>query len=43
VAVLIGGQIGSRMGAYRMPAVGVRRLLAAIILVVGVRLIWKVI
>lgn len=43
VAVLIGGQIGSRMGAYRMPPAVIRRLLAAIILVVGVRLLWKAI
>jgi uncharacterized membrane protein YfcA len=43
VAALVGGQIGSRAGSYRLPAVGVRRVLAAIILVVGLRIFWKAI
>lgn len=40
VAVLIGGQLGSRMGAYRIPVGGVRRLLAGLIVVVSVRILW---
>jgi len=43
LAAVVGGQIGSRTGSYRMSAVGVRRLLAAIIVVVGARLLWKAI
>jgi len=39
-AVFIGGQLGSRMGAYRIPVGGVRRLLAALIVVVSVRILW---
>jgi uncharacterized membrane protein YfcA len=42
-AALVGGQIGSRVGAYRMRSKGVRRLLAAIIIVVGLRMLWKAI
>jgi uncharacterized membrane protein YfcA len=42
-AALVGGQIGSRAGSYRLSSAGVRRLLAAIIIVVGVRLLWKAI
>ena len=41
LAALVGGQIGSRAGSNYLPAIGVRRLLAAIIVVVGVRLLWK--
>ena len=40
VAVLLGGQLGSRLGAYHIPAGGVRRLVGAVIVVVGVRIIW---
>jgi uncharacterized membrane protein YfcA len=43
LAAVAGGQIGSRTGSYRMSADGVRRLLAAIIIVVGGRLLWKAI
>ena len=43
VAAVLGGQIGSRAGAYRLSSAGVRRLLAAIIIVVGGRLLWKAI
>ena len=39
-AVFIGGQLGSRMGAYRIPVGGVRRLLAGLIVVVSVRILW---
>lgn len=42
-AALIGGQIGSRLGSYRLSGVAVQRLLAAIIIVVGVRSLWKAI
>lgn len=42
VAVIAGGQIGARAGSYRMPVVAVQRLLATLILVVGLRLIWRV-
>lgn len=41
-AALIGGQVGSRLGSYHLSSRGVRTLLAAIILVVGIRLLWKV-
>lgn len=39
LAVLIGGQIGSRMGAYHLPALHMRRILAGFITWVGFRLI----
>jgi hypothetical protein len=42
-AVLVGGQVGSRIGAYHLPARGVQRLLAALILAVGLRLVWRVV
>jgi uncharacterized membrane protein YfcA len=41
VAALVGGQIGSRVGSYKLSGDGVRRLLAAVIIVVGARLLWK--
>lgn len=41
VAVLVGGQLGSRLGAYHLPGRGVQRLLAALILAVGMRLLWR--
>jgi uncharacterized membrane protein YfcA len=41
VAAVLGGQIGSRTGAYRMSSANIRRLLAAVIMVVGGRLLWK--
>jgi len=40
IAVLLGGQLGSRLGAYHIPAGGVRRLVGAVIVVVAVRIIW---
>jgi uncharacterized membrane protein YfcA len=43
LAALAGGQIGSRAGSYRLSGAGVRRILAAIIIVVGARLFWKAI
>jgi uncharacterized membrane protein YfcA len=41
VAVIIGGQIGSRLGAYRLPEVWIKRLTAVLILYVALRLIWR--
>ena len=41
LAALIGGQIGSRAGSYHMPALGVRRVLAALVVVVAARLVWE--
>ncbi len=40
-AVLIGGQIGSRLGAARIPPLLVKRLTALLILYVAARLIWR--
>lgn len=41
LAVLAGGQFGSRLGAYRLPAHRVRRLLAVLILAIGLKLVWR--
>lgn len=41
VAVLIGGQIGSRLGAYHLPEIWVKRLTAVLMLYVALRLIWR--
>ena len=43
LAVLIGGQLGSRIGATRLPAARIRRLTGLVILVVSVRLFWRAI
>jgi hypothetical protein len=40
-AVLIAGQIGSRLGSARIPPLIVKRLTAALILYVAARLIWR--
>jgi len=40
-AVLLGGQIGSRLGAYHLPDNVVRRLTAVLILYVALRLLWR--
>ncbi|MBC2778141.1 sulfite exporter TauE/SafE family protein [Parasphingopyxis marina] len=40
-AVLIAGQIGSRLGSARIPPLAVKRLTAALILYVALRLIWR--
>lgn len=40
VAVFLGGQVGARLGSHRLPVVGVRRLLSALILFVSVRVMW---
>jgi len=41
IAVLIGGQIGSHLGAYHLPESWIRRLTAVLMLYVAVRLIWR--
>jgi uncharacterized membrane protein YfcA len=40
IAALVGGQIGSRLGARRMTPLGVRRVLASLVLVVSIRVLW---
>jgi len=41
VAVIIGGQIGSRLGAYHLPETWIKRLTAVLMLYVALRLIWR--
>lgn len=41
VAVVIGGQAGSRLGAYHLPESWIRRLTALLIFYVALRLIWR--
>jgi len=41
IAVLVGGQIGSHLGAYHLPELWVKRLTAVLILYVAIRLIWR--
>ncbi|MFN2258220.1 MAG: sulfite exporter TauE/SafE family protein [Parasphingopyxis sp.] len=41
VAVLLGGQIGSRLGSARIPPLLVKRLTALLILYVAARLLWR--
>ncbi len=41
VVVVIGGQIGSRMGAYHLPETWIKRLTAILMLYVAIRLIWR--
>ncbi len=40
-AVLIGGQIGSRLGASKLSPVTIKRLTSALILYVAIRLLWR--
>jgi len=40
LAVLLGGQLGSRLGANWFEASNIRRLTGLVILVVSVRLLW---
>ena len=40
-AVIIGGQIGSHLGAYKLPQTWVKRLTAVLMLYVAARLIWR--
>lgn len=42
LAVFGGGQIGSRLGSYQIPKIGLQRLLAGLLLYVSGRLIWSV-
>lgn len=41
VAVVIGGQIGSHLGAYHLSETWVKRLTAVLMLYVAIRLIWR--
>jgi len=41
IVVVIGGQIGSHLGAYRLPETWVKRLTAVLMLYVALRLIWR--
>jgi uncharacterized membrane protein YfcA len=41
LVVFIGGQIGSRLGAYHLPETWVKRLTAVLMSYVAVRLIWR--
>ena len=41
IAVVIGGQIGSHLGAYHLPENWIRRLTAVLMLYVAFRLIWR--
>jgi len=41
VAVVIGGQLGSHLGAYKLSETWVKRLTAVLILYVAIRLIWR--
>ncbi len=40
VAVLLGGQLGSRVGANLLPAAPIRRLTGLVVLIVSIRLLW---
>lgn len=42
IAVIVGGQIGARLAAGRLPEELIRRLTGAIVLIVALRLIWGV-
>jgi len=41
IAVVVGGQIGSRLGAYHLPESWIKRLTAILMLYVAVRLLWR--
>ncbi len=43
IAVVLGGQIGSRLGSYKMPKLAIQRLSGALILIVSGRLLWALI
>ena len=43
VAVLLGGQIGSRIGATLLPAAPIRRLTGLVVLIVALRLLWQLV
>jgi uncharacterized membrane protein YfcA len=39
--VLVGGQLGSSLGANWLPAAPIRRLTGLVILIVSLRLLWR--
>ncbi len=41
IAVVIGGQIGSRLGVYKLPETWIKRLTAVLMLYVAIRLLWR--
>lgn len=41
IAVVVGGQIGSHLGVYKLPEAWIKRLTAVLMLYVAVRLIWR--
>ena len=41
IAVLIGGQLGSHLGAYHLPETWIKRITAILMLYVATRLIWR--
>ena len=41
VAVLLGGQLGSRIGATLLPSAPIRRLTGLVVLIVAIRLLWQ--
>lgn len=43
LVVLAGGQIGSRMGAYRIPVRGLQRMIAALIVAVSIKVLWTLV
>ena len=43
VAVLLGGQLGSRLGATLLPAAPIRRLTGLVVLIVAIRLLWQIV
>ena len=43
LAVWLGGQIGSRIGAHKLPKLELQRVTATLILLVAVRLLWRLV
>jgi len=41
IAVFLGGQLGSRVGATLLPATPIRRLTGLVVMIVAVRLLWQ--
>lgn len=41
IAVVIGGQVGSHLGAYHLPEAWIKRLTAVLMLYVALRLLWR--
>ena len=42
LAVLIGGQLGSRFGAKHLPAAPIRRITGVVVLIVAARILWQI-